>query len=219
MNRLALVAVIVIAAGGVARADDDESMSPKWETGVGLRSLGMMEVGLWKPIDLGFEVLAGVRFDRFTVLVEGSYDALWPASWTHGSIDINSNDEVSGSMMRVALVGRYMFARYLGDWGKHEQRGLNGFFVDTAVGEERISIGGESAFSRPDFTLGLGAYNGVEFDKEKRTRFAAYYSFDVTWAPAAATPQIACFGTCPSYPGTGQRDIGWTFNLGVLFGG
>jgi hypothetical protein len=218
MHRLAVIVGTVLAAAGAARADDDESLSPKWETDVGFRALGMMEVGLWKPIDLGFEALAGVRFDRFTLLVEGSYDALWPASWTHGSIDINSSDEVSGSMLRVALVGRYMFARYLGDWGKYEQRSLNGLFVDTAVGEERLSVG-ESAFSRPDFTLGIGVSNGVEFDKHKRTKFAAYYSFDVTWAPAAATPQIACFGTCPSYPGTGHRDIGWTFNLGVRFGG
>jgi hypothetical protein len=214
-----VIAAFVAALAGVARADDDESLSPKWEADIGFRAPGMLEVGLWKPIDLGFEALGGVRFGRLTMLVEGSYDALWPAGWTHGSIDINSNDEVSGSMLRVALVGRYMFARYLGDWGKHEERSLNGFFVDTAVGEERIRIDGAAAFSRPDFTLGLGVSNGVEFDKQKRTRFAAYYSFDVTWAPAAATPQIACFGTCPSYPGTGQRDIGWTFNLGVLFGG
>ncbi len=216
MKHAVAVAFAIAASFGprVARADDDPDRRPTWEGAFGI-AMGTMQVGKWNPIDIGFEARGGIRWDRFALLGELDYTALWPASWRHGTIDVDANNEISGSMLRGALVARYSFAKYVGAWHK-DQRLTNAFYVEGELGEQYVAADQISSFGRHDLALGIGYLMDARLGR-RSGRMVGFYAFHVIWAPSANTPDATKDG--PGFPGAGARDIGITFDFGLAFGG
>jgi hypothetical protein len=212
MKRIALA---LLALTGSARADDDPDERANWETGLGIHAPAVMQVGRWNAMNLAFTPVAGVRFERLAILGEIDLGTLWSANWTHGSIHTGPNEFLGGSLLRIALDVRYAFATYVGTWNKYRQRVSHQFYVDGAIGEQRVSVDGEPTTARHDFALGIGYITHIRLGRDHH--FGSFYALHGTWAPGLATPDP--FMTCPSCPRAGGRDIGWSFDFGLLFGG
>jgi hypothetical protein len=215
--KLRAVVVVIALAPSIAGA---ETPAVGREIDLGLRGLGFMQVGQWDPLALGFQAGGGVRFRSVTVLGQLEYTALWPASYRHGTIAVSDNQGLEGSMLRIALVARYAFARtHSAPNERSGERLETSWYVDAGLGEQRVSIDRELEFSRPDLELGIGGMLGVG-RRDSPSYWGTYYQLHAFWAPAAMTPvpSADCGGPCSGFPGAGGDDIGLSFDLGFAFG-
>ena len=204
--------VVLLALARPVFADDELEARPQWDAALGTRS-GVMHVGDWRAMDIGFEGYLGVRFDRFELLAEGDLAALWPANWSRGEVLVTENHAVSGSMQRLGVDLRYSFLRQIGSWTKHHERLVNHLYVEAGLGDQRVAIDGLPSYGRRDVELGLGY---LMFARMRGGgHLAGQYAIRASWADGAATPGTLHY--MPAAPGT-RRDFGVIFELAVAFG-
>jgi hypothetical protein len=195
--------ILLAALTSTAHADQEGEMT--------LRG-GMMEVGRWAPMELGVDGRYGLRFGALALEADVELGGLFAATWIHGSIRTGPDAYVSGSLMRLGATARYSLARSIGVPDKRGERMDHHLFVEASVGEERVSADGMGAFDRPDYGIGVGYLMwGQLGDKH----LAGVYGLHLRIAPALNTPNLV-----PMTLGeTGARDIGVSFDFGLLFGG
>jgi len=170
MTRFALA---LIAFAGSARADTDPDERAAWEAGLGIHAPAVMQVGMWNAMNLGFAGIAGVRFERLAIVGEVDVGTLWSASWTHGTIRLGPDRFLGGSLLRVAIDVRLPFATIIGGWNKQAQRVTHQFYVDGALGEQRVGVDGEPTVARHDVSLGIGYLTHLRLGRD-RVHFASF---------------------------------------------
>jgi hypothetical protein len=214
MRHLALVFLLVLPH--TAFADDDPDSRPSWEGGVGFRAPAMMHVGAWRALNLGIGGIVALRLDRLALNAEGDLLALWPASWHDGSVGTG----VQGSEQRLGVNARWSFARSRGEWSHHrgiDERGTAEAYVETGLGLERIAIDTAPAYTRRDVQVGLGALFEAHDKGRMNLDLVTFYAFHLILADGEPTPGDTLARV--AQPPSTTRDIGLSFDFGVLFGG
>lgn len=229
--RLAAV-LAVLAAPSIARAEkviDDNGVvveieddpitemppetiasPPRLEAVVGLHA-GNLPVQQADLVSLGFDLEAGVRFDRLALLAE--CDLMW----------LPDSTSTSGTGRRFGLDVNYSIFQGIGAWKRprgyphHPIRARADLWLTAGVGEETLHVN-VADLSRRDVALGLGGHIGEE-DRDRRwLPFAGFFSLRLVLA-REPDPLASASARGMGPVGNGELDYALWFDWGFVFGG
>ena len=211
-----------IQEGTIARPDDDPYVevppevvpsSPRLEALAGIHA-GNLPVQGADLVSLGFDLEAGVRFDRLAVLAEA--DLLW----------LPDSTDSSGSGHRFGLNVNYTIMQGIGAWRRPRHgypqfpvRARADLWLTAGFGEETMHTN-IADLSRRDVSFGIGGHIGEEDRNRHWAPFAAFFTLRSVVArdpdPFSGT---ATRGDVHDMGGTGALDFAFWFDFGVMFGG
>jgi hypothetical protein len=218
-----LACIVAMATARIAAADPvpDPERAIGMVSGLSVQAPGMLQLGHWDAMNIGFQGFLGLRYRRLTLLAEGDELTMWPADWANGA----ENSNLQGDMQRLALDARFAVVSR-GHWAPDKRRGetfgIGEIYVEVSPGIERIHIDGEDTITRRDVAFGIGTNLGGRMSPHG-IRFTTFYALRMTLATDEPTPSGAidttarCSSACTAPAGHGL-DVGVAFQLGVLFG-
>ncbi len=228
MTRTLVLALLLAPA--VAYADDEEvdmnqpivemppevlPSPPRLEVLTGIHA-GNLPVQGADLVSLGFDLEAGVRFDRLALLAEG--DLMW----------LPDSTSATGTGHRYGLNINYSIIQGIGAWRRPKHgiepsypvRARADLWLTAGFGEETLHTN-VADLSRRDVSFGIGGHIGEEDRHRHWAPFADFFSLRIVMAhdpdPFANTATRDAGGGTSG--GTGALDYALWFDFGMVFGG
>jgi hypothetical protein len=204
--------VVEIEEDPITEMPPETIASPaRLEAIVGLHA-GNLPVQQADLVSLGFDLQAGVRFDRLALLAE--CDLLWLPDAT----------STSGTGRRFGLDVNYSIFQGIGAWKRprgyphHPIRARADLWLTAGVGEETLHVN-VADLSRRDVALGIGGHIGEEDRDRHWLPFAGFFTLRLVLAHEPDPLSGASTRGMAGPSGTGALDYALWFDWGFVFGG
>lgn len=169
--------------------------------------LGSYSVGPLRGPSHGIHLDAARWLGPFAVV--GEYDLLGV-----GESTLETDKAIRGRLHRGGLSARYAPARFGG--GDFFIQGA--LWVEAGAGVERVIWDGGGRLDRWDVSAGVGGQANFRLGEEDPSMLGVFYAFRVLAAPGPGRGgEPTCAGPCDAPTAPYGTDLGFYFNMGLVF--